>query len=82
LRNAASDALGARAQHQVIGVAEENVCAGEPYCLRQQALDGRLRADRHEGRRRYRAVRGGDLAAARSAVGGEKAEPESRRHRS
>ena len=63
------DALGARPQHQVIGVAEQDVGAGRAHGRGVHALDGRLRADRHEGGRAHRAVRGRNLAEARGAVG-------------
>ena len=47
------DALGARPQHQVIGVAEQDVGAGRAHGRGVHALDGRLRADRHEGGRAH-----------------------------
>ena len=65
----ARDALRARPQHQVIGVAEQDVGAGGAHGRRVHALHGRLRADRHEGGRAHDAVRGRDLAGARGAVG-------------
>ena len=45
------DALGARPQHQMIGVAEDDVGAGVAHLLRVERLDRRDGADRHEGRR-------------------------------
>ena len=45
------DALGPRAQHQVIGVAENDLSAAGGNLLGQHALDGAGRADRHEGGR-------------------------------
>ena len=63
------DALRARPQHQMIGVAEQDFGAGLAHRFGRQALHRRLGADRHEGRRLHRAVRRRDLAAARRAVG-------------
>ena len=74
------DALGAGPQHQVISIAEHDFGAGRGYGLRQQALHGALRADRHEGRRLHAPMRRDDLAAARGAVGGEQAEGEGAGH--
>jgi hypothetical protein len=45
------------------------------------ALDRRLCADRHEGRRTYGAMRGRHVAHARGAVGGDEAEGEGIGHR-
>ena len=70
------DALRAGPQHQVIGVGEHDVGAGAAHLVEGDALHGRLRADRHEGRRRDRAARRRYLAAARGAVGGEQLEGE------
>ena len=50
------DSFGAGADHQVVGVAEQHVGAARPHDLRQQALDRRLGAHRHEGRSPHRAV--------------------------
>ena len=68
------DALGGGSQHQVIGVAEQNLGARCAHVVMMHALDGRLRADRHEGRRMHDAMRGRHLAGARSAVGRGQAE--------
>ena len=59
------DPLRARAQHQVIGVAEDDPRAQPLELGGRQRLDGGLRADRHEHRRLDHAVRG--LRAARRA---------------
>ena len=47
----AGDALGAGAQHQVIGVAEHDVGAGRLHLVEVERLDGGRGADRHERRR-------------------------------
>ena len=58
------DALGARPQHQMIGVAEHDLGAGRRARRPASALHGRLRADRHECRRLHFTVRGHEFAAA------------------
>ena len=63
------DPLGARTQHQVVGIAKDDIAACGPDLLGTQTLDGRLGTDRHEGRRAHDAVGGRYLAAARLAVG-------------
>ena len=70
------DPLGARPQHQVIGVGKHDLGAQAPQLVWQHALDGRLRADRHEGRRLHLAVRRRNLAAAGRAIGRDQAEGE------
>ena len=74
-------ALGARPQHQVIGVGEYDVGARRPHLIRIHALHGRLGADRHERRRAHPSVRGGDLAQPRGAVGRQQFEEKAGRHR-
>ena len=70
------DAFRRRPQHQVIGVAEQNLGARGAHVVVVHALDRGLRADRHERWRMHDAVRGRDLAGARGAVRGEEAERE------
>ena len=70
------DALGGRPQHQMIGVAQNDVGAAGAHVGEMHGLDGRLRADRHEGRRAHDAMRGRDLALAGGAVGGENSKAE------
>ena len=53
----AGDALGAGAQHQVIGVGEDDVGAGRLHLVEVERLDGGGGADRHEGRRADEPVR-------------------------
>ena len=72
-------ALGARPQHQVEGVAEHDLRAGLGDRLRQHRLDRAGGAERHEGRRLDRAVRGGDAAATGGAVAGQKLEGKTHR---
>ena len=64
----AGDALGAGAQHQVVGVGEDDVGAGGLHLVEVQRLDGGGGADRHEGGRADPAMRRHHLAAARRAV--------------
>ena len=47
------DALGAGPQHQMIGVAEDDVGAGRAHVLGQHRLHRGAGADRHEGRRAH-----------------------------
>ena len=61
-------ALGAGAQRQVVGVAEDDARAQPPDVARRQRLHAGLRADRHEDRRLDRPVRGVQHAGARVAV--------------
>ena len=65
----ARDALRAGPQHQVVGVAEHHVGAERLHLIRVHGLDGRRRADRHEGGRADDAARHPDFAGARRAVG-------------
>ena len=75
------DALGRRPQHQVIGVGKQKLGTGGAHVVVMDALDRRLRADRHEGRRLHGAMRGRHLARARGAIGGNEAEGEGIGHR-
>jgi hypothetical protein len=70
------DQLVARAQGEVVGVAEDDLHAGFFELLRGEALDGRLGADRHEHGRLDGAVRGVHAAPAGAAVGLEQLEAE------
>jgi len=65
----AADGVGAGAQHQVEGVAEEELRAGARDFFRRQRLNRAGRADRHEGRRVDRPAREFDATAARAAAG-------------
>ena len=62
------DALGARAQHQMIDIAEHDVGAQRLHLLGVHRLDRRRRADRHEGGRADRPARHRDHAQPRGAV--------------
>ena len=62
------DQVVARPQIEVIRVAQEDVGAELLEIPVQDALDGALRADRHEGGRRNVAVRGRHHAAAGAAI--------------
>jgi hypothetical protein len=62
------DPLGARPQHQVIRIAEQDFRAGRAHLFGLQPFHRGLGADRHERRRLHPAVRCRELAAARSAV--------------
>ena len=64
----ARDALRARAQHQVISVAEHDVGAGGGHALRQHRLHRARRADRHESGCADDAARRADNAGHVSAV--------------
>ncbi|MNT34611.1 hypothetical protein D3C72_1706050 [compost metagenome] len=66
--------LGARPQHQVIGIAEQDICASLPHLVRIHGLDCARRAHRHEGRRLDIAARRVDAAAPRHARCGGKGE--------
>ena len=70
------DQVVARAQPQVVGVAEDDLGAELLELLRVQRLDRSLGADRHEHRGFHRAVGQGEPAAAGLAgrVGGEEVE--------
>src|SRR3546814_16973905 len=60
--------LGTRAQHQVIGVAKNDLGAAGGDLLGRQPLHGAGGAHRHEGGRVDDAVRGGEAAAPGGAV--------------
>ena len=62
------DPLGAGAQHQVVGVAEDDPSAGRGNSLGGHRLDRAGRGERHEDRRVDEAVRGGEPPAPRRAV--------------
>ena len=64
------DTLRARAQHQMIDIAEHDIGAQLPHLSRIHGLDGRRRADRHESGRADFAAPGRDDAGSRGAVGG------------
>jgi hypothetical protein len=66
-----ADPFRAGAQHQVIGVAEDDLRAGGGDRIRQHRLHRGGRADRHEGRGLDRAVGGGQASAPRRAVAGQ-----------
>jgi hypothetical protein len=55
---------------KVVGVAEDDLGTEVPHLVRVKHLHGRLRPDRHEGRRSQLTVRGMENSRARSAVGG------------
>jgi hypothetical protein len=69
-----SYALASGTKHQVIGVAEDDLGAGCTDVVRHQAFHGRLRPDRHEGRRLHVSMRRDEFAAARMAVSIEQLE--------
>ena len=62
------DPFCARAQHQMIGIAQNDVGPGLAYALRQHGLDAARRTNRHESRRANVATRRTDDASARRAV--------------
>jgi hypothetical protein len=62
------DALGAGAEHQVIGVAEDQPRTGRADGVRRHRLDGPSGADRHERGGRHLAMRGMQHARAGGAV--------------
>ena len=64
------DHVVARAEVQVVGVAENDLRADGAQLVRVEALDRALRPDRHECRRLHVAVGGTEDAGARGAVGG------------
>ena len=59
------DQLFARAQPQMIGVRQNDLAVRAAHFVRRERLDGRGRADRHEGRRLDHAVRERERAAPR-----------------
>ena len=62
--------FGAGPQHQVIGIAEDDVGARALHLIEIEALDGADRADRHEGRRADGAMQRVHRAEPRGAIGG------------
>ena len=61
--------FSARAQHQVIGVAENDIGAKLGNLIHIHGLDRARRADRHEGGRADSAARHGDFTAPGLAIG-------------
>ena len=61
-------ALGTGAEHQVVGVAQNDVCARVADLIEVQGFDRADRANRHERRCVDDAARGCDLAQPRAAV--------------
>jgi hypothetical protein len=68
------DPLGARPQHQMIGVAEHDIGAGVARLAPMHAFHGTRGANRHESRCPHHAVRRGQSAGAGVAVGAEQFE--------
>lgn len=62
-------ALGTRPQHQVIGIAKDDIGAKFFHLVHIHGLDRASRTDRHEGRCAHHAARHGNLALTSSAVG-------------
>ena len=75
------DALGARRQHQMIGVGEHDVGAERAHLAGIHRLDRRRGADRHEGGRADRPARRRDRPDARGAVDGVNGKGEGVGHR-
>jgi len=61
-------AFGTRPQHEVVGIAQQDIGARRAHLLGIHALDGSGSADRHEGRRANEAARRRDAAGSGSAV--------------
>ena len=72
------DTLGAGSQHQMIGVAEDDIGAGIAHLLRVKRFYRAHGADRHERRRTNDAARRRDFPAPRRSVRGENAKAELR----
>ncbi|MNT67164.1 hypothetical protein D3C72_2052840 [compost metagenome] len=66
------DHLGARAQPQVEGVAQNDFCAGGNDVTRQHALDRAVSAHRHERRGLDGSTREGQTTTTGLAIGGQK----------
>ena len=64
-----ADQLVARAEVQVVRVAEDDLRAERAHLDGVERLDGRLRSDGHEHRRLDLAMRGAQHACARGTVG-------------
>ena len=75
------DGLSAGAQHQMIGIAEDDLGTGRTDVVRHQAFHSRLRPDRHESRRLHLSTRRDEFAAACVAVSIEQLEGEGFAHR-
>jgi hypothetical protein len=69
--------FGTRPEHQVIGVAQDDIGAQVTDLIHVHCLDCPAGSDRHEGRSPDRTARHRDFATPRLAVGGEKLELES-----
>ncbi len=74
------DALGARAQHQMINIAEQNIGARRAHIFNEHRFHCRRCPDRHESGRADDAARRIDLAPARGPVGRPDHESESWSH--
>ena len=74
------DAFGAGAQHQVIGIAQQDVGARGAHAFGHHGLHRSGRAHRHEGRGADLAARGGNHAGPGLALGCVKGEAEFRGH--
>ena len=72
----AGDTLGAGPQHQVIGIAENDIRPQLAHLIEIHGLDGADSADRHEGGRADDAARHGDFAETRAAARGFQGEGE------
>jgi hypothetical protein len=70
------DHVLARADVQVIGVAEDDLRAGTAHHLRREALDGRLCANGHKCRSLHLSMRSVQRARASEAIGGMEGEGE------
>ena len=68
------DPLGAGAEHQVVGVGEDDLGAGRGEHVDGHGLDGGGGADGHEGRGLDPAEGGGEAAAAGGTVLGQEVE--------
>ena len=77
----ARNPLRPRPQHEVVGIAEDDVRARAAHVLRFHAFHGGSGADRHEGGRADLAATHGDRAGARGAAGGGDGELETCAHR-
>src|SRR5262245_54176019 len=68
------DAFGARTQHEMVGISENDVGARVAYRVRREPLHCSLRTDGHEGWRLDAAMRREDFAAPRRAISFEQSE--------
>ncbi|KFJ35179.1 hypothetical protein DK59_2715 [Brucella abortus bv. 4 str. 292] len=69
-------ALGTGAQHQVIGIAKNDIGAKLFHLVHIHRLHGASRADRHEGGRAHHAARHGNLTLTSRAITRENLESE------